>query len=177
MRKINYYVATSLDGYIAGKNEDISMFVQKGPGVEKYQQDLLTFDTIIMGRKTYEFGYKYGLTPGQPAYPHLKHFIFSNSLEFESAHPQVKVLPVEVREIQKLKAESGTDIYLCGGGEFAGWLLENKQIDTLTIKFNPIILGDGIRLFGSYQTSARLKLTDQLTFEDGLKIVTYQVEY
>jgi len=35
-----------------------------------------------MGKNTYEFGYKFGLKPGQRAYPHMTHYIFSNSLKF-----------------------------------------------------------------------------------------------
>lgn len=64
MRKITYYVAISLDGFIAGPDGDISGFVQQGEGVNQYLQDLQAFDTVIMGRKTYEFGYAYGLQPG-----------------------------------------------------------------------------------------------------------------
>ncbi|MFT6336819.1 MAG: dihydrofolate reductase [Saprospiraceae bacterium] len=58
MNKIIYYVATSLDGYISGLNEDISGFVGVGNGLQKYLYDLKGFETVIMGRKTYEFEYK-----------------------------------------------------------------------------------------------------------------------
>ena len=77
MKKIIYYVAVSLDGFISGPNEDISKFASHGAGVDKYLEDLKEFKTVIMGRKTYEFGYKFGLVPGQPAYGHMEHFIFS----------------------------------------------------------------------------------------------------
>jgi dihydrofolate reductase len=52
MRKIVYYVASSLDGFISGPNDDISGFVGTGNGVKKYLSDLLNFDTVIMGRHT-----------------------------------------------------------------------------------------------------------------------------
>ena len=48
MKKIVYYVATSLDGYIAGEHEDISMFVAGGDGVDKYLADLANYATVIM---------------------------------------------------------------------------------------------------------------------------------
>jgi hypothetical protein len=54
MRKIVYYVATSLDGFICG--HDLEMFVQKGDGVANYLDDLKEFDTVIMGKNTCEFG-------------------------------------------------------------------------------------------------------------------------
>ena len=76
MRRIVYYVAASIDGFISGPDGDIAGFVEGGSGVDKYLDDLGRFDTVIMGRKTYEFGYRFGLQPGQPAYPHMRHFCF-----------------------------------------------------------------------------------------------------
>ena len=59
MRRIVYYVAVSLDGFISGPEGDIEGFASGGDGVEKYFSDLKHYDTVIMGRKTYEFGYKF----------------------------------------------------------------------------------------------------------------------
>lgn len=174
MRKIIYYVAISLDGYISGPNEDISDFVGQGNGLAQYLQDLQDFKTVIMGRKTYEFGYQFGLTPGQPAYPHMEHYIFSSSLRFEETHPQIHlVAPLDLEKIKELKQTASTDIYLCGGGEFAGWLLEQGQIDQLKIKWNPIILGGGIRLFGSSTAKAQWTLVDSQQYDEGLQIATF----
>lgn len=177
MRKIVYYVATSIDGFISGRNEDISGFVQKGNGVDQYLQDLKQFDTVIMGRKTYEFGYKFGLKPGQAPYPHLNHLIFSNSLNFENQAANVQISKVELNKIEALKNEEGANIYLCGGGKFAGWLIDNKMIDILKIKLNPLILGDGVRIFGSSKKQYKLEMKDSKKFDDGIQIITYQIEY
>lgn len=127
MRKIVYYVASSIDGFISGLNDDISGFVGTGNGVDKYLTDLADFDTVIMGRNTYEFGYKYGLQPGRPAYPHMKHYIFSNNLILENPSPQVQLKNLDLNEIDELQKGEGTDIYLCGGGQFASWLLDNQK--------------------------------------------------
>ncbi len=177
MRPIIYYVATSLDGYIAGEEDDISGFAQGGAGVNQYLQDLQTFDTTIMGRRTYEFGYKFGLEPGQPAYPHMAHYIFSTTLKLEKAHPKVTICPLNLQTILNLKATEGSPIYLCGGGQFAGWLLENELIDVLKIKLNPLLLGSGIRLFGNTKKQYQLSLTEQQSFEEGLQILTYELIY
>ena len=91
MSKIVYYVATSLDGYISGLNEDISGFVGEGNGVVKYLDDLKSYSTVIMGRKTYEFGYKYGLEPGKLAYPHMDHYIFSSTLRLKDQDPKLHI--------------------------------------------------------------------------------------
>ena len=110
MRKIIYYVASSLDGFISGLNEDISGFVAAGNGVEKYLSELANFDTVIMGRKTYEFGYKFGLQPGQPAYPHMVHYIFSDHLKLENADSRVHVKKIDLQEIETIQHQQGTAI-------------------------------------------------------------------
>ena len=177
MRKIIYYVASSIDGFIAGNNDDVSGFLYEGEGVEKYKNDLASFDTVIMGRRTYEFGYQYGLKPGQPAYPHMKHYIFSNSLSFDNAAENVYSVKLDVTIVEDLKKEKGTDIYLCGGGQFAGWLLDNQLIDMVKIKLNPLLLGEGIKLFGSSQKKYELNLTEIETFDKGMQILTYEIIY
>lgn len=177
MKKIIYYVATSLDGYISGPKGDISKFAQDGEGVQQYLADLKEFECVIMGRATYEFGYQYGLPAGQPAYPNMQHYIFSKSLHFENAHEQVHVMEPKIDEIEKLKLTSTTDIYLCGGGIFAGWLLENRLIDVLKLKINPIILGGGTPLFGNSKTQIITEMTSSKTYSGGLQINTYQIRY
>ena len=177
MRKIIYYVATSIDGLISGPNDDISGFVQKSSGLDKYISDLKAFDTVIMGRKTYEFGYKFGLKPGEPAYPHMNHYIFSKTLKFENPNANVQVCNFELKNIKNLKDQEGTDIYLCGGGEFAGWLLDNELIDVLKIKLNPLVLGKGTNIFGSSIKQHKLSLLDHEKFDYGLQIITYSIEY
>lgn len=105
------------------------------------------------------------------------HYIFSETLDFENSHPKVKVVNYNPTLIKDLKNENGTDIYLCGGGEFAGWLLDHQLIDVLKIKHNPILLGDGTRLFGSSNSDLQLKLNETQNFEDGVFINTYSIEY
>lgn len=176
MKKIIYYVASSLDGYIAGRNDDISQFILQGKGVEKYQQDLSTFETVIMGRRTYEFGFQYGLQPGQPAYPNMEHYIFSDSMNIKDLANTVHIEKKSIQRVLEIKESSTTDIYLCGGGDFAGWLLDNGLIDQLKLKLNPIILGEGIRLFGNSKSTHKWKLVDTESFDDGLQILTYEKE-
>lgn len=176
MNKIIYYVASSLDGFISGENGDISKFFTQGKAVEKYQADLLNFKTVIMGRKTYEFGYQYGLEPGQPAYPHMEHYIFSKTLQIKKLAKTVYIEKMELERVKEIVAASTTDIYLCGGGEFAGWLLDNGLIDQLKLKLNPIVLGEGVRLFGNSKTSVVGKLIEKKSFDSGLQFLTYDLK-
>ncbi|RAJ12267.1 dihydrofolate reductase family protein [Arenibacter echinorum] len=173
MQKIIYYVASSLDGFITGKNDDISQFILQGKGVEKYLADLSKFETVIMGRRTYEFGFQYGLQPGQPAYPNMNHYIFSNSLKIDNLSESVKIEKLSVDSVNEIRQIAKTDIYLCGGGQFAGWLLDNGLIDQLKLKLNPVVLGGGTKLFGSSSANVSWELTDKESFSDGLQILTY----
>lgn len=177
MRKIVYYVAASIDGYICGPGADISGFVAESDGINKYLSDLQEFDTVIMGKNTYEFGYKFGLLPGQPAYPHMMNYVFSESLQFDKSHPKLQIKKRVIHEIEKLKAVEGPDVYLCGGGLFAGWLFDNQLIDILKVKLNPLLLGQGIRLFGNSTTNCRLELIGINEYSNGLVIAEYKINY
>lgn len=177
MRKIIYYVATSIDGYIAGPGENIGDFQHTGNGIDKYLADLKGFDTVIMGRRTYEFGYKFGMKPGDAPYPHMQHYIFSDSLQLEDAAEQLHIEPLNIERITELKNMAGTDIYLCGGGVFAGWLLNHGLIDQVKLKLNPLILGGGTEMFVGVERAYQLVLLKQEAFEGGLQMMTYDVVY
>lgn len=177
MKDIVYYMAISIDGYICGKNEDISGFVAEGEGISKYLADLQSFQTVIMGRKTYEFGYRYGLQPGQLAYPHMNHFIVSETLRFENPDPSLQVISLNIDAVKTIKEESQTDVYLCGGGRLAAWMLQNQLIDTVKIKLNPFIQGEGTKLFEGLGDLFELELIDSERYNSGLQIITYRVKY
>ena len=181
MRKLVYHVAMTLDNYIAHEDGSIAGFAKfaEGEHVTEYLDSLKGYDTVVMGRATYEFGYQYGLKPGQPAYAHMKHYIFSKTLKFE-APPDARVEVIakhELEFIKQLKAGEGTDIYLCGGGVFAGFLLEQELVDELRIKFYPVIFGKGIRLFGNCAKAAGLSLIHSKTYRNGAMLLTYKLEY
>ena len=95
-----------------------------------------------MGRKTYEVGLELGVTN---PYPSLKQYVVSRSMT-SSPDEHVKLVSGDVISfVQKLKKESGRDIWLCGGAELAATLF--SEIDELIIKSNPLLLGSGIPLF------------------------------
>ena len=174
--KIVYYVATSIDGFIAGSEDDISSFLYEGDGVERYKSDLLEFDTVFMGRRTYEIGFKYGLKPGHKAYPGMKNYIFSSSLQIERYEDGVHVHQLDFKTISEIKKASSKNIYLCGGGALSEWFLEHGLIDEVRLKVNPIILGEGVKLFNSSNQTRRLHLTQHESFEEGMIILNYEVK-
>jgi dihydrofolate reductase len=154
-----YHVATTLDLFIADRNgvADESIFLDTdGDFQNDFLESVKRYDAVLMGRKTYEYGFRYGLKPGEPSgiaqavHPELKHYIFSNALDFPSNERVELVREDAVSFCAKLKSEGKyQNIWLCGGGQLAGALLRHRLIDTLILKINPILLGDGIPLFGT----------------------------
>ncbi|MFD2571865.1 dihydrofolate reductase family protein [Spirosoma soli] len=181
MRKLIYDVAASLDNYIAHSDGSVDGFQWEGNFVDDFLERIKTYGAVLMGRKTYEWGFAFGLQKGEPAYtqvnPQLKNYVFSSSISFEPS-PLIEVVREhEVSFVEGLKAQSGNPIWLCGGGELASKLLEAHLIDELVIKLNPVVLGEGIRLFGSSQTKVGLRLTDSKRYENGLMLLNYQIQY
>ena len=138
---------------------------------------LQSYDTVFMGRKTYEFGYDYGLQPGKLPYAHMKHYVFSKSIDI-NPDPGLNIIRTYKKEIiTGLKAEEGTDIYLCGGGTLAGWCLENELIDSLILKLNPVMFGKGIPLFGPVKKHVKLELNGSKQYQNGVLLLTYRIKY
>ena len=178
MRKIIYHVATTLDGFIAHHDHTVEGFIPEGDHVDEYLESLQNYDTVIMGKRTYEFGYKYGLQPGHAAYPHMQNFIFSKSMDISPAQDNVQIIDQdEIAFIRELKKSEGTPIYLCGGGEFAGYLLEHEIIDQLILKQNPVAFGKGIRLFGNSTKAVGFSLKKHKIYTSGVLLLTYKINY
>jgi dihydrofolate reductase len=174
MRRIVYHVATTLDGYIAREDGSIDGFLAEGDHVHDYLQQLESYDTVIMGRRTYEFGYRFGLEPGKRAYPHMEHYVFSKSLEVDE-DAEIHVVRGEPWEtIDRIRAQAGTDIYLCGGGAFAGALLQRNLIDRLILKLNPVVFGEGIPLFTGEPLTRHFALQGSRTYESGVVLLEYE---
>src|SRR5262245_58734649 len=121
MRKLVYDVAVTLDGFIAHEDGSCDGFLSEGEHAPDYFARLAGYDTVVMGRKTYEYGYPFGVVPGKrpPHYQHMRIYVFSKSLRF-GPDAEVEVVDRdEVATVQRLRAEAGSDVYLCGAGAFA----------------------------------------------------------
>jgi dihydrofolate reductase len=177
MRTITYYVAASLDGFISATDGDISQFVPGGSGVEQYLTDLAAFDTVLMGRATYEFGYRFGLKPGMSPYAHMVNYVFSNTLSFTEKDESLNVVPLSLDLLRALKDEDGGPIYLCGGGQLAGWMLDRELIDVFKLKLNPFVMGSGIRIFGGSKKPCKMNLQSAHQYDHGLQIMTFHLLY
>ncbi|MGJ8534448.1 MAG: dihydrofolate reductase family protein [Alphaproteobacteria bacterium] len=174
MRHLVYDVASSLDGYIAAPGDDISAFPMEGDHAAAYQARLEAYDTVVMGRRTYEFGYGFGLKVGARAYPHMRHCIFSRTISFPGASDVEVVRTDWLQTIDAMKSEGGTDIYLCGGGRMAGYLLQHGRIDRLIVKLAPIILGSGVALFEGMTATTHLTAVSVTPYKNGVTLMEYQ---
>ncbi|MER7824832.1 dihydrofolate reductase family protein [Streptomyces sp. NPDC096097] len=189
MRKLTYYVGTTLDGFIAGPDGQFDFFPFEGDLaaalLAEYPETIPAqargplgldgvanqrFDTVLMGRATYETGLATGVTS---PYPHLKQYVFSRTLT--QLDPAVEVLATDpVAFVRDLKKQDGAGIWLCGGANLAGQLLE--EIDELIIKRHPVVIGSGIPLFDAPFRPDGFKLTDSRVFNSGAAITTYAKE-
>lgn len=167
MHPIIYDVAVSVDGYISGPDADISRFAQEGEVVEDYAARLQTYGAAIMGRGTYEFGYRFGLEPGQNPYPHMQTYVFSKQIDLPDQSDVTQMQGDLKAHLDDLKATAGGPVYLCGGGAFAGALLALGAIDLLRLKRAPIVLGGGVPLFGDRAAAPDLKHRSTKVYEGG----------
>jgi dihydrofolate reductase len=178
MRKLIYHVGTTLDNYICQADGSIGGFLTEGDHIPDYLESLKNYDTVLMGKSTYEFGYGFGLKPGMAPYPTMKNYVFSQSIKIEG--PLDERLTIvrgnSLSFISKLKESEGNPIYLCVGGIFASSLLDNNLIDSLVIKLNPVVLGGGIRLFERSTRHVELVLTSTKTYHSGVVLLTYSIK-
>lgn len=167
MHPIIYDVAASLDGFISGPQEDISKFDFEGPVVDDYNLRMDSYDTTVMGRLTYEFGYQFGLLAGQNPYPSTRTFVFSESLVIDK-NSDIEVWSESIeRGIEYVRRTAKGPIYLCGGGEFAGSLLSAGYIDRVIIKRAPVVYGSGTPLFGNSGPTMNLSRLKTKTYQNG----------
>ncbi|AYA75758.1 dihydrofolate reductase [Bacillus sp. Y1] len=156
-RKVVLFIATSLDGYIATNEESLDwLFQVEGEGDNGYSDFYETVDTILMGRRT--FDWVMNQVNGQFPYEGKESFVFSRSKQ--PVHDQhVKFVAGDVIPfINKLKAQQGKSIWLVGGGDLIHSFLKEKLVDELTITVAPVLLGAGIPLFKEYELEQKLEL-------------------
>ena len=167
MPSLIYDVAVSIDGYISGHAGDVSKFAHEGHVVDDYTARLSDYSVAVMGRNTYEFGYRFGLTPGANPYPHMKTFVFSRSIALPEEADVAVVRSPGLDTLKELKVSADGPVYLCGGGAFAGAALREGLLDVVRLKRAPILLGGGVSLFGADAPSVDLVNTLTKPYDGG----------
>jgi dihydrofolate reductase len=172
MRRVRYQVATSLDGYIAGPRGEADWIVMD-PEID-FRALFAQFDTALIGRRTFEGMARGKKKPG--AMPGMKTFVFSRTLR-QSDYPKVTIVSENAEEVVSgLRAESGKDIWLFGGGSLFHSLLDGGLVDTVEVAVIPVLLGGGIPLFPPPAKTAKLNLTGHKVYKTGIVMLEYAVK-
>jgi dihydrofolate reductase len=190
MRKLIYYVACTVDGFIAREDGSFDCFPMAGEHFadlfDRFPETIPAhlhealginfsgnkqFDAVLMGRKTYEVGLNVGLTN---PYPSLKQYVFSHSMKASPDRNIELVSDNAVGFVRELKQETGKDIWLCGGGDLAATVV--SEIDEMILKLNPVIIGSGIPLFSRAMNPTNLELTDRKIYDNGFLLLHYRLQ-
>ena len=172
-RKVIVYIAMSLDGYIAGEGDDLSFLsiVEQNGEDYGYHAFVDTIDTVIIGRKTYDWVCKQGIIPHEDK---LLYIITRNQ---QLSITSTRYYSGELTElIDTLQNEQGKHIYCDGGAELIDSLLNLKMIDECIISIIPTVLGAGIPLFRSHH-DITFNLLSSSSFPSGLVQVHYAIQY
>lgn len=174
MRKLSLFIATSLDGYIAKPNDDLSFLklVEKEGEDYGYTEFTNTIDTLIIGRKTYDYVLK---EIGASHYDNGQRDVYVIT---RNERPQVGRTSFYTgnlaKLVERLKSEEGKNIYCDGGAEVINELLKHDLVDEFIISIIPVLLGDGVRLFKDGRPEQTLEFITVKTFETGLTQLHYK---
>jgi dihydrofolate reductase len=170
MRKIILEVAVSLDGFIEGPNGEYDWcFTDQDYGLEAFCKRV---DTIFVGRKTYEMSL--GLEGGIEGFPKFKEYVFSTTLS--TVKEGASLIRDNVKDaVEKIKNESGKDIWLFGGASLTTSLMKLGLVDELSLAVHPILLFRGKALFQNIDHRVTLTLLHSKTYSSGLVSLSYAI--
>ena len=165
MRRIQLFIATSLDGYIAREDGGIDWLFHDGDyGFRRFYAGI---DTVVMGRKSWELARTLEVEP----FAGKRVIVFSRKLK---SSPGAEIARGNVRAFaNKLRRARGRHIWLLGGGELVRDFVAANLIDDYIISVHPILIGRGIPLFLKNTRDVKLKARGAKAFKSGLVQLTY----
>ena len=171
MRKVTYGGASSLDALITGPEESIDWLRQSDEVQKLIAESFKGVDTMLMGRKTYEFALRMGgpISRGQ-----VKTYVFSRTLEEVTGGAEL-VRGDAAGFVRELKAQEGGDIIVMGGGELGSALIEDGVVDEIGFNIHPLLLGGGVPAFRPMNRRTELELIETRTVGEGCVLVRYRV--
>lgn len=167
-RKIILFIASSLDGYLAGSNDDLSWLCHdQDYGCSKFLERI---DTILMGRRSWDVISSFGPW----SYPTMSTYIFChNEQQVDQENVQVineDPIPFTKKELQG----EGKDMWLFGGGQLINSFLQADLVDEINISIHPILLGQGIALFPPIFPTRQFKTVSTEQYPSGVVQITLQ---
>ena len=170
MRRVWYSVAMSLDGFIANRNGEVDWIVVD-PDID-FQSLFSKFDTVLMGRKTYEESRRLGGADG--GMPGLSAYVISRTLAAEDC-PGATLIDTPRETLAALKQQPGKEIWLMGGGLLFRALLEMGLVDRVEVAILPILLGGGVPMLPHRADSSRLQLVNHTVYpKTGTVLLEYE---
>jgi dihydrofolate reductase len=178
-RRIIVYIATSVDGYIARPDGDVEWLNRRPRDVDYGMGELYsTIDTILWGRKTYDWLLAYykkrGKTKGLFD-TKLDNYVFSRKPPKRAAEGATFVSEPVKAFAQRLRATAGKQIWLMGGGELIASFLDAGEIDEFDIHVVPVLIGEGIPLVAPRHRDVQLRLRSSRKYPDGVVRMRYEV--
>jgi dihydrofolate reductase/ketosteroid isomerase-like protein len=168
MRRVRYQVACSLDGFIAGPDDDFG-WITPEPTFD-FEALYAQFDTLLMGRRTWEI-----VRAAGESFRGKRVVVASRTLRAED-HPGIEVVGANLEErVRALRGEPGRDIWLYGGGELFAQLLAWGLVDTVEPAIIPILLGGGVPFLPSPAVRRRLTLVRHEAYPGGMMLLEYRV--
>jgi len=177
--KVTLHVVSSLDGFIAKKDNTISWMDSPGNVYEKGVSEDGTDDTVasidcfVLGSRTYEhaleLGWPYGETPT----------IVLTSRQLPCTRRTVEFYSGDLRKLVEeiLPSRYGTtrrgNIWLVGGAKLCQSFLELGLVDEIRLMIAPITLGEGLALFGRSGNEHRWLLKDVVGYKNGFVELSY----
>jgi dihydrofolate reductase len=182
-RKIVVYIATSADGYIARPDGNVEWLNRRPSkfdyGMTKFYR---TIDTILWGRKTYDWLLAYHKKADQKKEQltglfdtTVSNYVFSKQPP-KRVPPGVEFVSGPVKKFaRRLRATPGKHIWMMGGGELIASFLDAGEIDEFHIHVMPVFIGEGIPLMAPRHRDIELYLLATKKYPDGVIEVRYEV--
>ena len=188
MRKLKLHVAMSIDGCIAGPNNEMDWIDFTWNDKLREYEDRLhePVDTIILGRKmTNEFISYWSNVMNKPEDPEhsfakkmmeTPKIVFTKTLN-KSELPNTKIATGDLKdEITKLKSQDGGDIIVYGGASFDSSLIKENLIDEFYLFINPVAIGNGKTIFKDLKEIRKFNLIESIAFDSGTVLLHYEVK-
>lgn len=171
MRKVTYGAACSLDLFIARADGGVDWLLWCDEAAEYMTSYWKTIDTVVMGRKTYEFAKSQS---GADSSYGVKSYVCSRTLP-AGKDGSVEIVRDGVARVRELKRLAGKDICIMGGGDLAASLMEANLIDEIGVNIHPVLLGSGVPLLGPINRQVDLQRVTADVWENGCILATYRV--
>ena len=173
MTAVTYYVASSVDGFIATADGSVDWLTpfQAQDEDHGFLRLYASVDALLMGSRTYEFALK---APQWPS-PDKPSWVFTQR-KLRVAHPSVTLTAEKPSNLLKILAKRKIKhAWLMGGGKLATSFRAEGLISSYVISVMPVILGRGIPLLAADPQQSSLTLVESKAFKSGIVQLTYKM--